>query len=243
MIAKTKDQFRPYKVDLLNKAIPINSSPTAHIGISTRNPRHQGEKLRTLLDWTSQRYEQVDINVHDSLQKYNYQISRNCTLIEAHTLAIEEGNQWIKANQPILEGYKNVALYHHDELIKKVPHSDRVKYLQDLYASNSSFADLIDNESVSLAQRKEKRGEFSTPQLRDNFFHYSRLYILDELALMSLLNEREQYVEFYAGRFLKILKNPERHRIEGLPDGLKNYPLIEVDFIRAPHHTRECKAA
>lgn len=232
-----------YKIKILKRANVIHSPLVAHIGISTRNPRHQGEKLRALLDWTSQRYEQVDINVHDSLQKYNYQISRNCSLTEAHTFAIEEGSKWIEANQPIMEGYNNLSLLRHDDLIKKVPHSDRVKYLQDLYASNSNFANLIDNESVSLAQRKEKRGEFSTPQLRDKFFHYSRLYILDELALMSLLNETEQYVEFYAGRFLKILKNPERHRIEGLPDGLKNYPLIEVDFLRVPHHTRECKAA
>ncbi len=102
---------------------------------------------------------------------------------------------------------------------------------------------IIDSESASLAQRKEKRGEFSTPQLRDRFFYYSRLYVLDELALMSLLNESEQYVEFYAGRFLQILKSPERHQIEGLPEGLRDYPLIEVDFVRAPHHTRECKAA
>jgi len=230
-----------YKVDILYGS-PTRSN-CARIGVSTRNPRYSSEKLRALLDWTTQRYHHVSIDVHDSLQQYNYQTSEALSPTEARKLAIEEGDNWIKLNMPIIIQYPNISIYRHDELAKKVNHLERLEYLIHLYQSDRKFAELIDSESISAKNRKEKRGELGTPRLRESFLHFSRLYILDELALMSLLNETETYVEFYAGRFLNFLKNPDRLKIEGLPSGLKDYPLVEVDFIRAKSRALEFKVA
>lgn len=230
MDIKIKDYAQTYKVDVLNRS--SNLCTHAIIGISVENPRHSGEKFYTLLNWAVEKFHSVEINVFDQIHAYNIQFSTNCSFQSALDQANNLGQEWVANNNSILKTQPSVKINTYKNLIADIPYNERFNQLLSLYGEDDIFRKLIDCEIESFSTRRQKReGMWPQPVLK-KFSESSRLYILDELATMSLLSEKYDFVEIYAGRFLNILKNPERLNIVNLPSGLKNYPLIEVDFIR-----------
>lgn len=232
-----------HKVKVL-KNVDANFLPaTAHIGISIDNPRHYGSRLETLLEWSVRRFSTIQINVIDSINSYNIQFNEGLSFNESLNKAHEKGKIWIEQNHEILKHYPSVSIFTYEDLKQPFSHASRMKLLEGLYAQNIIFKNLIDAEIMAFVRRRQAHESFWTEEKIAKFSYFSRAYILDELALMSLLNETQNFIEIYAGRFLGILKNPDRLKVDNLPEGLKNYPLIEVDFIRRKNSAPTLKVA
>lgn len=230
MDIKIKDHAQTYKVDVLNKS--SNLCTHAIIGISVENPRHSGEKFYTLLNWALEKFHSVEVNVFDQIHSYNIQFISNCSFQDALDQANNLGQEWIANNNSILKMHPSVKINTYKNLIADIPYNERFNQLLSLYEEDYIFRNLINCEIESFSTRRQIReGVWSQPILR-KFYEFSKLYILDELATMSLLNEKSNFVEIYAGRFLNILKSPDRLNVVNLPNGLRDYPLIEVDFVR-----------
>lgn len=227
MNIKIKKPTEVYKVDVLNKSSKV--SMHARIGISIGNPRHSGEKFNTLLHWAVEKFSSVEVNIFDLIHAYNIQFTSDCTFRDALNLAHDMGQKWIKDNDTILTAFSSVKTLTYKDITATIPYNERFIQLQSLYEDDAIFKNLIDSEIEAFSARQKN---FDNSYSSEKFFQSSKQYIIDELSTMSLLNETEDFVEIYAGRFLKILKNPDRFNVKNLPEGLKNYPLIEVDFIR-----------
>lgn len=203
-----------------------------HIGISLNNGRHIGRKLHALLTWASQTYEQVQLDIYDDIHAYNIQLEKNLDYFESLYLARKDGDRWVQENYSILSEFPHIQHYRFADLSTSLPLNKRIQELQDLYTESTIFRDLINEDIYGYIKRLENRGSIISKDKRDQIINLSQKYILDELALMSLLNEQENFAEIYAGQFLSMPTDPKRIRIQGLPEGLKNYHIIEVDFMR-----------
>lgn len=233
-----------YKVKILKRVQPVKDTDCVHIGVSVNNPSHQGKKLETLLKWASEKYKHVHVDVHDSIQYHNLMSMNDISESKARILAIKEGDDWLSANEKILSSFPKVKISRRDTIIKQFPqYKNRLTQLKSLYASSVLFRELVDKETYNFYNRKEKQNYPWPKELKNKIIFSSTEYLLDELALMSLLNEEKSFVEIYAGSFLDILNNPKRLDIEGLPEGLKSYPLIEVDFVRKSEEPKHSSAA
>lgn len=221
-----------YKVKILKNSNQGGFVSCAHIGISLNNARHGGLKLDALLTWASQKYAQVQLDIYDDIHAYNIQLEKNISYEEAILLARKMGDKWIEKNHSILSKFPNLPLNRFKDLSNSRTLEKQLHELHDLYKSNALFADLIDHDINSFIIRLENRGEKISREKKGRILDLSRKYILAELALMSLLNEQQDFVEIYAGQFLTILNNPRRLLIKELPEGLKHYPIMEVDFLR-----------
>ncbi|MFA7276448.1 MAG: tRNA-dependent cyclodipeptide synthase [Pseudobdellovibrionaceae bacterium] len=221
-----------YKVKILKNSSRGCTSSCAHIGISLNNAKHVGRKLNELLSWASQTYKQVQLDIYDDIHAYNIQLEKNLDNTEALSRARKMGDQWVEKNYPVLSQFPHIQHYRFSDLSDSLPLEGRIQHLQDLYTENTVFSNLINKDIYSYITRLETRGSKILQEKRNHILNLSRKYILDELALMSLLNETKDFVEIYAGEFLGILTAPQRLGIKGLPEGLKNYHIIEVDFIR-----------
>lgn len=230
-----------YKVDVLRKL--ASAEKKAHIGISLHNAKQSGEKLDTLLTWASQKYPNVQIDLYDDIHAYNILAEKNVTYTEAISLAREMSAKWITQNKPILAKFQKIQIHNYADLSRPFKIEERIAALHKLYKENIIFRNLIDADVSGYITRQEKRASKLSQERKKLIKNLSIKYIIDELALMSLLNEQDSFVEIYAGRFLGVLTDPRRHQIKDLPEGLKYYPLIEVDFIRQSNQLIQPDAA
>ncbi len=221
-----------YRVEILCKHSKISS--VAHIGISLGNIKHNGEKLESLLLWARRNYLETQINIYDDVQAYNLLIDKSVSSDEALSESRKAGDDWINNNSAILKKFKKIRILRYSDLAKQYLIENRISQIHKLYSTSVIFKNLVDQDVSDYLSRVIKRNLSISSEKVERIKKFSVLYILDELATMSLLNENEDFVEIYAGRFLNILKDPRRHEVENLPEGLKNYPMIEVDFVRQP---------
>lgn len=221
-----------YRIEVLKK--PSKISSIAHVGISLDNIKHTGLKLDSLMLWASYNYENLQINIYDDVQAYNLLAKQDISHIEALSASRKSGDDWMNDNALTLKKFGKVRIFRYSDLAKQYSTESRTSQLHKLYSTNVIFKNLVDQDVLDYLSRVIKRNLSISSERIERIKKFSVLYILDELATMSLLNEHEDFVEIYAGRFLNILKDPRRHEVENLPEGLKNYPLIEVDFVRQP---------
>jgi tRNA-dependent cyclodipeptide synthase len=227
MLAAQKNE---YKIKTLKRQRPGLTAPELRLGISIENPNHSGEKFAALLRWATERFGHTSLLIADSLQRHNIAFNEQISLSEAHTKAVAAGDFWLQMHQPMFDILPNFTLYRFDDFRTHHEFEARHKNLLQLYSINTTFRNLIDQDSNAVLTRRLKRGLVITDQT--GFLESSRNYILEELAVMQIFHETCPGVEAYPGKFLSLISAPERLHIEGLPESLKQYPMIEVDFVR-----------
>ncbi len=73
----------------------------ARIQVSVGNPKYEGNKLVALIKWCASRFEETEIILSDTLQRYNYS-SGDAAWDESR----QEGDRWIERNAETLKGLK-----------------------------------------------------------------------------------------------------------------------------------------
>lgn len=232
-----------YKIKSVKDSNKGQEYNLVRVGISLNNSKHTGEKLETLLLWASQICPRVQIDIYDDIHAYNIQLEKSVSYEEAILLARKMGDEWIEKNHSVLSNFSNIPLNRFKDLSESRSLEKQLQELHDLYKSNALFAELINDDIDSFIIRLENRGSKISPQRKAAIASQSRKYIFAELALMSLLNEEENFAEVYAGRFLRMPTSPQRLKIDNLPIGLRNYHVLEVELMRRPERTVSQTAA
>lgn len=227
----TSFEYKIKSVKDSNKAQPYKH---VHVGISLNNSKHTGSKLDALLNYASYICPLVQIDIYDDIHAYNIQLEKNINYEEAVLLARKMGDKWVEDNQSVLSKFPSIPYKRFRDLSPLPSLEKRNQELQELYTTNAIFAELINNDIDSFITRTENRGSKISPERKNAIVSHSRNYILEELALMSLLNEEHNFAEIYAGKFLRMPTSPKRLEIVNLPEGLINYHILEVELIRRP---------
>ena len=234
---------RQYEIAVLRKSAEFSSASKVHLGISVPHRKHGGVELAIMVDWAARNYDAVQIDLYDTIQRHNFSGALGVDNAKAYQMAIEAGDKWIEKNSHIWGSYKNVSFKRYNELKALFPEAEeRLTLLENLYSSDEIFMDIIDREIISYLERKQSREPGWSSEKFETLFQHSKAYILDELSVMSLLGETENYLEIYSGTFLNLPTDPERLKIKDLPLGLKHYPVIEVEFKRVKFDVPELKA-
>ena len=220
-----------YKVKIISNC-EWKGVKNLRLGISLGGRNHEEDRLFALVEWAGARFESVHILVADSVQRHNIMFDRSIDEISAREQAMAEGDSWIARNKPILSALKNHEILRFDDLESHPEFAQLYLNLQLLFLEDFTFRTLIERDINGMWARKVKNSSLSPEATFDKFYEYSKNYILEELAIMDIFGALCPGVEAYPGKFLNVVTSPERFAINGFPERLMNFPLIEVDFTR-----------
>lgn len=224
-----------YKIKKIESAPTISVNQLAeyrkcYLGISVNNPFFREQHLGLLLKWISNHFDECTIIIGDYLHRINESILHGTTGEEAIASSIIRGDQielMLEVALSILPQNK-FKVYRWKDFLDKYPKalSEKEK-LTSIFNSNKIFQDDILQSCSEFIERLVTRGE-RLYLTKEEAINQSREYLLEEMAVFSVLIEQGYEVQVYPGTQLKILKDLANKKIPDINTNLTQGIYIDL---------------
>lgn len=174
-------QTGPYLVKVKNGAVWRNYR-VARLQISVGGDRHEGEKFKATVEWLKHRFDKVIVCVNDTLQRFNY-VMEGMSEEEALKYSLAAGREWVSRHMDEIRDLPNVEVYRWEEW-KDSAFEKAYQNVLELYDESPEF-----RNSMEKSQKNS----------------YSREYLLEEIAVFSLMYQKEKAVDVYPGTLPKVM--------------------------------------
>jgi len=211
------------------------SRKKCYLGISLENPLFEGDSLRAMLLWASEKFEHCLVIVGDYLCRFNERIVNGCDENRAGELALGLGDLFLSRTSGLFEGLaaRNVLLTRWKEHLHSEQFSRPKAVLDELFESDEDFRASIEYDALSFVKRLRKRNP-NPPVGVEQALRLSCQYILEEVAVFSSLSELGWSVELYPGSELRVLANVAKGAYPRVPAGLKKRISVELKVRHRP---------
>ncbi|RNE88394.1 hypothetical protein [Marichromatium sp. AB31] len=205
--------------------------------ISVGHQYHEAEKLSATIEWATNRFtpeqgSQIFLCVNDTLQRYNSMSKDNITEKKALEQSIELGNEWIERNSCFFSKTRNLHLSRWDFWRSHKDYKKSLDSTYKLYDRNIEFHNAIDKNAYVFWERQKNRNRSSKRTLARSL-ELSKLYLLEETAVFSLMFKYNPAIDIYPGTtLLPCTIFQGRSNIPGLPDGLGQGAFAQIDFAK-----------
>ncbi|HEG43505.1 MAG TPA: tRNA-dependent cyclodipeptide synthase [Phycisphaerales bacterium] len=200
-----------------------------YLGISIENPIFEGDSLKALLNWASERFEQCLVVVGDDLCRFNQRIVNGLAPDEALEAAHMQGDAFIAQAGGFIESISrgNVKLTRWNEHLQSDAYRQSRAAIDRLFATDAGFKAAIEKDAVSFARRQSQRvGKIAVEM--DEAIELCCQYLLEEIAVFSALSERKWRVELYPGSELHALVDVARGKFADVPKPLADRINVEL---------------
>lgn len=155
---------------------------TARLQISVGGERHEGEKFKATIDWASHRFDRVIVCVNDTLQRFNY-MDQGLSESEAYDRSLEAGRLWLLRHMDEISTLPDFRIYRWEEW-KGADFKTAYQKVLKLYRESDEFKNaLLESQKNNL----------------------SKDYLLEEVAVFSLMYRTEKAVDIYPGTLPKVM--------------------------------------
>jgi tRNA-dependent cyclodipeptide synthase len=233
-LTPTKDILSEYSIKIENVAPPITQKELflhrrCYLGISIGNPQFRGESFAVLLEWIARHFDECLIVVGDYLQRYNEHIFYNRQGKEAEIESLRMGDAFLADTAELLERLPK-AKFH---LTRWKSHLDSPEFhkakkiLDELFVNSFEFRESIDKTSAEFISRqmKNKKGPVVD---KKTAIALSTQYLLEEIAVFSVLVENGWAVEIYPGAEIPVLVDIAAGKFHHIPPSLKQRINVEL---------------
>ncbi|MFH1371840.1 MAG: tRNA-dependent cyclodipeptide synthase [Planctomycetota bacterium] len=209
------------------------SRKKCYLGISLENPLFASDSLKAMLIWAAEKFEQCLVIVGDYLCRFDEQIINGCDETLAGKLAIKRGDSFISQTKDIFGGLPadKVILTRWKEYLQAEEFKRSKKILDEIFDSDEEFRKSVEYDALSFVERQKKHNQHPAVEA-DAALRLCCRYILEEVAVFSVLSERGWGVELYPGSELRVLAEVARGRYPRVPKGLKNRISVELKIHR-----------
>lgn len=168
---------------------------TARLLVSIGRPYYEGEKMKSLVEWLANRFEQVVVIVHDTIQRHNHEAD-GFPIELAEQKARRAGTDWLQNERAVIEVLPNVDVVRWDSL-KSIPSfQDNLNQIRICYETCPAFHAAIESAIDAVVSRRLKSGaNMNELEWRSK----SREYLLEEAAGYVGMYERNDAVDIYPG--------------------------------------------
>lgn len=198
------------------------------LGVSMTNPVFWRSSLFHLINWMEENFEESMVLVGDYLHRLNAQILNGGTEEEAAKIALGMGDEFIEKLSPALahkpEGRFIVQRwkpFHDDPDFWKAK-----KEMDTLYDTNDTVKASIDSTAALFVWQKQDRTKFKVD--KEMAVKLSAQYLLEEMAVFSLLIDRGWKVVIYPGAQLPLLMEIATGRFQDIPNHLHQGIYVEL---------------
>lgn len=200
----------------------------AFLGLSLSNPATTGPCLQPLLGWASSRFRPLAVLLGDYIERHNLAANSGGDPNQAAELAMAKAEPVKKSIEQALAKLANpeLKLVTSRDLVLSARFHTVLPALQYHFNHDSDFrGDVLDDISRYIT-RMARRGRILkfVAAITDP----SVSYILEELAIFSILAEQGFPVQIYPGRHLKTLIDLANKSIRSPLQGLSALKCIEL---------------
>ncbi len=200
-----------------------------YLGISLENPLFAGDSLKAMLMWAAGKFEQCLVIVGDYLCRFDERIIAGCDENLACRLAIKRGDLFISQTKEIFSGLPSgkVILTRWKEHLQAKEFKRSKKILDEIFESDEEFRRSVEYDALSFVERQKRHRQPLAVEFEQSI-RLSCEYILEEVAVFSMLSERGWGVELYPGSELRVLAEVAKGRYPNVPRGLKDRISVEL---------------
>lgn len=197
--------------------------------ISVGQPYHEGEKLSATLAWAKARFPQVIVCVNDTLQGFTKSFENGTARPFAYIDALSAGREWVDRNAHDLVG-TDVRFW---ESWKTWPDYPKA-YAQivSLYQTDEDFRNGLAGTIDRFWSRREGNHPAYTPDRKEEFYQISAEYLLEEVAVICRMIERDKGIDIYPGTMLQVFDLMKGREMTDAPAGLTRRDFARIDFSR-----------
>ncbi len=200
-----------------------------YMGISLDNPVFEGNSLRALLHWATERFEHCLVVAGDYLRRHNEFILNGLDRERAAAAAVSAGDEFIEKTRDIfaeMDGDK-VELIRWRQCLGYVEYEHSRTALDKLFAADEAFREAVGRDAVGFVERQRDRNR-SLAVDEAGAIEISCEYLLEEIAVFSALSARGWHVELYPGPELHVLEDVAAGRFADIPQGLRERINVEL---------------
>ncbi len=233
-VTSTKEIFSDYSTKIESIAPPITQKELflhrrCYLGISIGNPQFRGEPFAVLLDWISRHFDECLIVVGDYLQRYNEHIFYNRQAKEAEIESLRLGDAFLADAAEFLNHLPKTKFH----ITRWKSHLDSPEFhkakkiLDELFVNSFEFRESVDKTSSEFISRqmKNKKGPVVD---KKTAIALSTQYLLEEIAVFSVLVENGWAVEVYPGPEIPVLVDIAAGKFHHIPPALKQRINVEL---------------
>lgn len=154
----------------------------ARLQISVGGERHEGDKFKATIEWVKPRFDKAIICVNDTLQRFNY-ANQGMTEKEAFQKALLAGDEWLSRYEVEIETLPCFKIYRWEDW-KGQAFDQEHQRVCALYNENEKF-----RQAVANSQKNS----------------LSKDYLLEEVAVFSLMYKKERAVDIYPGTLPQVM--------------------------------------
>lgn len=200
-----------------------------YMGISLDNPVFEGNSLRALLHWATERFEHCLVVAGDYLRRHNEFILNGLDRERAAAAAVSAGDEFIEKTRDIfaeMDGDK-VELIRWRQCLAFAEYEHSRAALDKLFAADEAFREAVSRDAVGFVERQRDRNRRLAVD-EAGAIEISCEYLLEEIAVFSALSERRWHVELYPGPELHVLEDVAAGRFADIPQGLRERINVEL---------------
>lgn len=168
---------------------------TARLLVSIGRPYYEDEKMKSLAEWLSNRFDQVVVIVHDTIQRHNHEADGLAPEL-AEQKARRAGTDWLQNEQAALKTLPKLDVVRWDALQTLPEFSANLTLIKNCYDTYPEFHEAIDNAISAVIERRLKNGA-NIDEVKWRL--KAREYLLEEAAAYVGMYERNDAVDIYPG--------------------------------------------
>lgn len=206
------------------------------IGISIGNPNCQGENLQAIVDWlnTKLNFQLCMIDLSDTLNRYNIMLEEGVDEETARTRAQQEGTQWLKDNQHILDRINiPYTVTRWEKWLSDPKIAEYKARFHKAFETNKEFRDAV----FADVERYHTRHERSAWDLNNiGRMKYSIGYLIEELAVHSAIYDNGPVASLYPGEQQESFRMVRSGAIDNVPEGMRNSHFVRLNIYNTDAH-------
>jgi len=204
----------------------VDPACKVRIQVSMHSRRCSGRYLEVICSWLDQLGVcDLEIQLSDTLQRYNIAWREALDPEEGYLLARERGDEWLRRNRWTLEfchkNFEKMALTRWDYWTRHVGFVSAKAFIDELLESDREFRELIDRDARAYLDRIHV-------EVDDKKMELSQDFLCEEVAVSLVTNKFDFATELYPGSRLEA----ERYLAESYPDSLPNFDsnFVGIEF-------------
>ncbi|OGT38484.1 MAG: hypothetical protein A3F12_04050 [Gammaproteobacteria bacterium RIFCSPHIGHO2_12_FULL_38_14] len=171
------------------------------LGISINSPAATGNKISAIFDFLNRRgLKEINLLIGDSLYKYTAMIKHQCNEHDGRSMALEQSENLMRYYTLHMNDYEKP--YRLNFLPSSIIEKEEnfhifYKNLWNLFETNIDFRQSVLNFSQYYFSRAFDASSESADD--DGFKQYAYKYLIEELAIFAILNQRGFNILIYPG--------------------------------------------
>ncbi len=228
----------PYVVSV-KKAAGFSQYSHARLQVSVGGANHEGAKLAAMVAWMAARFEHVTICVNDTLQRHNLCFEKGLPDAMATSLTHGHGDQWIARHKAILDTLPHYRISRWEEWRSSADYAPLHRDICALYDTQPDMHTAINACVADFWERRCKRLGFTEDFKLPNFQRHSRAYLLEEMAVFTLMFRAGVAADVYPGSITLPFAIMEKHLPAAGPAGFGDKVFTHLSLV----HKAGTKAA